>query len=291
MNTIRKIIAGTDFNELATAAVRFGAVMAERMGAELIVVYADLFEPPAEFTKGQVQRIAESIRRSKARTREQLERYVAHNVPGSVKSRVVVAEGSPATAISALATAEQAGFITLGTHGRGGLQRLMMGSVAEAVIREAAVPVLTLTAAFQASSIRRILCPVNDSAVAAAAAGRAAELAESLGAELTLLHVGERTPQFDPAALVTNAEVPPIVVRKESVAGVHPADGILEMAESGAYDLMVIGAEHKLISDVTTFGTTAASIIRHSRIPVLTVTSRQHTEARPGARGDIAHVV
>jgi nucleotide-binding universal stress UspA family protein len=290
MNTIRKIIAGTDFNELATAAVRFGAVMAERMGAELIVVYADLFEPPAEFTKGQVQRIAESIRRSKARTREQLERYVAHNEPRSVKSRVVVAEGSPATAIAALATAEQAGFITLGTHGRGGLQRLVMGSVAEAVIREAAVPVLTLTAAFQASSIRRILCPVNDSAVAAAAAGRAAELAVSLGAELTLLHVGDMT-QFDPAALVTSSELPPIVVRKESVGGAHPADGILEMAESGAYDLLVIGAEHRLISDVTTFGITAASVIRHSRIPVLTVTSRQQTEARPGARGDIAHVV
>jgi nucleotide-binding universal stress UspA family protein len=291
MNTIRKIIAGTDFNELATAAVRFGAVVAERMGAELIVVYADQFEPPAEFTKGQVQRIAESIRRSKARTREQLERYVAHNVPRNVKSRVVVAEGSPAAAISALAAAERAEFIMLGTHGRGGLQRLVMGSVAEAVIREATVPVMTLTSMSPPASVRRILCPVNDSALAAAAAERAAELAVSLGAELTLLQVGDTTPQFDPAALIRNAEVRPIVVRQESVAGAHPADGILELAESGAYDLMVIGAEHKLISDVTSFGTTAANFIRHSTIPVLTVTTWHETEARPGARGEIAHVL
>lgn len=241
-NNIRKIVVGTDFNELAAAALRFSAGIAARSGAELVVVYADTFEPPAEFTTGQVKHIVETIEKSKNRTREQLERHVRKIVPDGVTWKAVVADGLPASSIAEIADAERADFIAVGTHGRGGLQRLMMGSVAETIIREAHVPVLTVRSTTNADSVRRILCPVNDTEVSAAALERATLLAGALGAELTQLEV--------------------------SAPGQEKA---LDL-DSAAYDLIVIGAEHKLVRDVTMFGKTTASITRHARMPVLIVT-------------------
>jgi nucleotide-binding universal stress UspA family protein len=227
-NGITKIVVGTDFNLLATAALRFAGGIAARAGAELIVVYADTFDAPAEFTAAQVQHIAEAIERSKNRTREQLQAYVKKQVPKEVRWRAVVAEGMPATAMSLVAEAEEADFIALGTHGRGGLQRLVMGSVAEAVIREAHVPVLTVRVPEPPRDVRRVLCPVNGGE-AAAAASQATHIAGALGAELKLLQVSS------------------------------DEEEILRVTDSGDYDLLVIGREHKRLT-------------RHASIPVLTVT-------------------
>ncbi len=248
---IRKIVVGTDFNELAVAALRFSGAIAERSGAELVVVYADTFDPPPEFTAGQVKHIVESIEKSKNRTREQLEHHVRKIVPPGVAWKTIVFDGLPASAMATIADDEHADFIAVGTHGRGGLQRLIMGSVAETIIREAHVPVLTVRSATNAHSIRRILCPVNASEAAATALDRARTMAQALGAELTTIEISTPAQEND-----------------------------LDL-DSGGYDLIVIGAEHKLIRDITTLGSTAASVIRHARTPVLLVT-RQPTERQLG---------
>ena len=226
-NSIERIVVGTDLNPLATAALRFACSIAGRTGAELIVVYADTFDAPAEFTAAQVRHIAESIERSKKKVQAQVEVQVAKEIPAGVAWRVVVADGLPARAISGIADAEGADFIALGTHGRRGLQRLVMGSVAEAVIREARVPVLTVGSTEVPSAVRRVLAPV-DAGAPMATSGLAARLAGALGAELTQLALDSTE--------------------------------LLRLAESGEYDLIVVGAEHKLIT-------------RQARTPVLIVTS------------------
>ena len=201
MQNIRKIVVATDFNDLATAALRLSATIAASAGAELVVVYADRFDPPAEFTVQQVGSIAQAIDRSKMRTRKQLEAYARRNVPDTVAWRVAVADDVPSIAINAIAKAEGADFIAMGTHGRGGLQRLVMGSVAEDVIRGAEVPVLTVRSAGSTSPIRRILSAADDAEIATS-------LAEALGGELT------------------------------TITGVG---GVLRTADSGDFDLIVVG--------------------------------------------------
>jgi nucleotide-binding universal stress UspA family protein len=62
--------------------------------------------------------------------------------PGDIETQGVIAEGDPVTEILRAAAEERADFIVLGTHGRTGLTRLLMGSVAENVIRRATCPVL-----------------------------------------------------------------------------------------------------------------------------------------------------
>jgi nucleotide-binding universal stress UspA family protein len=144
---MKKILVATDFSDLATAALRSAASLARCAGAELVVVYADQFEAPPEFTSGQVDAIAAAIEESRERSAAELQRYASANVETGVAWRTIVAEGPPASTILKVAEAEQADMIALGTHGRGGLQRLMFGSVAERVMRNATVPVMTVRVA------------------------------------------------------------------------------------------------------------------------------------------------
>src|SRR5204863_123198 len=62
----------------------------------------------------------------------------------NVRLTYVLAEGNPAEQIERVAREQQCGLIVMGTHGRTGLQRLLMGSIAEHVVRHAACPVLTV---------------------------------------------------------------------------------------------------------------------------------------------------
>lgn len=157
---IQKILAATDFNELATAAVRLAAGIASRSGGELIVLYADRFEPPAEFTAAQFASLIDSIEASRAGARDELARYVEATLEGmTVRRRTIVAEGAPAASILKVAEAEDVSLIVMGTHGRGGIKRLFAGSVAERVIAEAAVPVLTVRSGTVPETIGRVGIP------------------------------------------------------------------------------------------------------------------------------------
>lgn len=141
---MKKIVVGTDFSELATAAVRFAANLAVKTGAELIVVYADTFEPPLEFTATETSHLIETLEGSKRQARAELARYVVETIPAGVEWRALVVDAFPAAAINEVAQSEHADLIAVGTHGRTGLKRLILGSVAEEVMRTAKVPVVTV---------------------------------------------------------------------------------------------------------------------------------------------------
>lgn len=264
---IRTIVAATDFNLLATAAVRLAAAIARAAGAELVVVYADTFDPPAEFTASQVDRMLRSIERARQEAKEELANYVSRNLSPGLRVRTVVVEGTPADAIVGVARREGAGLVVMGTHGRGGLQRLMVGSVAERVIRESPVPVLTVRSAEAALAMRRIVCAVNGSEAARHALEHARAIASATGAELTLLHIADET-TFVPESLARSGELTRIIPNHPAA---NDADEILTATDDAGYDLIVIGAEHKRLRDVTIFGSTTSRVTRHARTPVLTV--------------------
>jgi nucleotide-binding universal stress UspA family protein len=174
---MKTILVPTDFNELATAALRYAAQIAAATGAEIVVLYADRFDPPAEFTAAQAQLLAGSIAESRRRADEELAMYTREIVPDSVAVRTVIREDFPATAIRELADEVDADLIVMGTHGRGLLTRILFGSVAESVLKNTRRPVLTVRSN-SVSPIRRIAC------VEEGASSFAASLAARLGAEL-----------------------------------------------------------------------------------------------------------
>ncbi len=133
----KKIIFPTDFSRCGDAALKMATSLAHDAGARLLIVHVE--EPPVAYGGGEMyygvpEPGSEDLKRM-------LEAVVPTDPTVPYEHRLIT--GDPATAIARLAEEEQADLIVMGTHGRTGLTRLLMGSVAEAVVRRAPCPVLT----------------------------------------------------------------------------------------------------------------------------------------------------
>jgi nucleotide-binding universal stress UspA family protein len=137
MTKIDTILHPTDFSEPAEYAFQLACSLARDHNARLFVLH--VIPPPQ--THGEVL-----ARASPDSYRDQLWRKLAHMKPSesTVKVEHLLEEGHPAEVIVQAAKENCSDLIVMGTHGRGGLRRLLMGSVAEEVLREASCPVLTV---------------------------------------------------------------------------------------------------------------------------------------------------
>lgn len=145
MKRIERIVVGTDFSSIAEHAVDHAVDLAEQIGASVTLVHA--YELPAyslpdgvvvatpavakSITDAGLKGLAESVERRKAR---------------SVALRPILRMGSVADELNAVADAEDADLIVVGTHGRRGFSRFLIGSVAERTVRTATRPVLVVHA-------------------------------------------------------------------------------------------------------------------------------------------------
>jgi len=132
-----KILFPTDFSTLSDAALRHATALARDMGAKLLIVHVE--EPPAAYGTGEMYYGIPDP------DMPALQKMLAAVVPSdpSVPFEHRMITGDPASEIVALAKDEKADLIVMGTHGRTGLGRLLMGSTAEAVVRRAPCPVFT----------------------------------------------------------------------------------------------------------------------------------------------------
>jgi nucleotide-binding universal stress UspA family protein len=133
----RKILFPTDFSHTGDAALRLATTLAREHDATLLVLHVE--EPPAAYGCGEMYYgIPDPVT-------EDLEKMLAQVLPtdSAVPCEHVMVTGDPASAITRLAEDEGVEMIVMGTHGRTGLMRLLMGSTAEAVVRRATCPVLT----------------------------------------------------------------------------------------------------------------------------------------------------
>jgi nucleotide-binding universal stress UspA family protein len=135
---IRTILHPTDYSELSRPAFELACALARTFGAELVICHAS--PPPIiaagegvpiDFPTGEAEGMAARLEEVK---------------PDGAGLRVThrLLRGDPATEIARLAEGAKADLIVIGTHGRGGLSRLLMGSVAEGVMRKAPCPVVTV---------------------------------------------------------------------------------------------------------------------------------------------------
>jgi nucleotide-binding universal stress UspA family protein len=136
-----KILFPTDFSVLAKTALEMATSLAKQRGAKLMIVHVE--EPPIAYGGGELYYgVAEP-------DRQELKKMLSEVLPTDpavgYEHRLLI--GAPASAIVQLAESENADMIVMPTHGRTGLMRLLMGSVAEEVVRKAQCPVLTVKAA------------------------------------------------------------------------------------------------------------------------------------------------
>ena len=138
------IIVATDFSDAAAAGEAQALRVASRFAAELIFVHVAVESPlygEGPLNMADVRTVYEGARKWAA---AQLEQRVAAARGSGVLSRSVLRVGVPHEEIVRAATEEKAEMVVVGTHGRSGLDRVLLGSVAERVVRLAPCPVLTV---------------------------------------------------------------------------------------------------------------------------------------------------
>jgi nucleotide-binding universal stress UspA family protein len=142
MISIKRILVPTDFSDCARPAIRYAAELADKFGAELVLLHV---------VPDSVLALPDAVMPNPAPTADlaaltDAGKSALANLIAAEKltARAEVRIGSPAAEIVAAAGDLRADLVCVGTHGRGGIARVLMGSVAELVVRQAPCPVLTV---------------------------------------------------------------------------------------------------------------------------------------------------
>ncbi|MEX2221242.1 MAG: universal stress protein [Candidatus Rokuibacteriota bacterium] len=137
-----RIVVPTDFSTCSEEAWRLARRVAAATGGELILTHV-LSEAPlyGESLMTDVRHVYEGARKWAEAT---LEAWVAEARAAGLTARTALRTGVAHREVVALATDERADLIVIGTHGRGGVDRALIGSVADRVVRLAPCPVLTV---------------------------------------------------------------------------------------------------------------------------------------------------
>lgn len=138
MIPIKTILHPTDFSKPSEHALRFACALARDYRARLVLLH--VVEPPVYY--GELGMMVPPPDEFHARLKERLEHLVSADCGVPVTTMLV--EGNAAREILRVASERACDLIVLGTHGRTGLSRVLLGSVAEVVTRHSRVPVLTL---------------------------------------------------------------------------------------------------------------------------------------------------
>ena len=146
MITLKRILVATDFGEASDAALAYGRALARTFGAKLDVLYVTENVLTRGFgVEGYVAAFPDLQRDLDRAAQKQLDALLTAEDRTALGAKAVVLTlNSPATAIVTYAADSEVDLIVMGTHGRGAVARLLMGSVAERVVRTAPCPVLTV---------------------------------------------------------------------------------------------------------------------------------------------------
>ena len=140
---MKRIVCPTDFSTTSEAAIAEAERLASSVGAELVLLHVAVEAPlwrEGLYTP-EVRKVFESQRQWAVTALETRATALAVN---GVRARAIVKSGLPWRQIIDTARDEDADLIVIGTHGRGGLNRMLLGSVAERVVRQAPCPVMTV---------------------------------------------------------------------------------------------------------------------------------------------------
>lgn len=295
MLELKKILFARDFSACAEHALPYALTLARRLHAELYVAFAEVLhgELPEPDPGGREQQLKARLMRVEGHDPDP-----THDVAALHIEPVVVRGVTAAPAILDYAREAAVDLIVMGTHGRRGVRHLLLGSVAEEVVRLARCPVLTIVrqdpATHGLADIQSILVPIDFSRYAAEALRYAKELAALFGARLILFHavdVHYRPIFFDTGLFALYDAAPDAAVKAqarlkqfyqeaagptgpfvqtEAVVG-PAAHEIVKYAEEHAVSLIVMathgltGLQHFLM------GSVAEKVVRTAPCPVLTV--------------------
>lgn len=296
MLKIEKILFATDFSNGAAWGGVYARSIARATGAELHVLFADVLHSDALQPSGRWAG-EEALARLEAEMANANERE--QGLPRVITKHAVRRNFSPGPAILEYAAEEDVDLIVTGTHGRRGVSRIVLGSVAEEVVRLAGCPVLTVRGRGEdvpsSLPIGPIVAPIDFSAHSSKALSYAGELARLFHTDLHLLHVVEETlhPAFYGLTVQSIYDVSPSIDRKaeeqmakmlrrivgddvEATITSMPGKAAGEIAEyaSALPDSLIVMGTHGLTGiEHFLMGSTTERVVRHATAPVFSVKS------------------
>ncbi len=145
MAKVQKILCPTDFSELSVGAVNYAVLLAETFGAELHLLHVVDQAYQYWMAMGPETIPAGPMPEELTKTAtKQMEEFAGEYVPEKLEASTEVISGRPFLEIIRIARERKSDLIVIGTHGRGALRQVLLGSVAEKVVRKAPCPVLSV---------------------------------------------------------------------------------------------------------------------------------------------------
>jgi len=298
MLEIKIILCPVDFSEFSIRAYHHALSLAEHYRAKLVAQHiVELSRYPYADYVASTGDYAEFCRVLRDGDKQQLQQFVRQHTHGEIRPELVVTQGTAPDCILSFAQAQKADLIVMGTHGRRGYDRLVLGSVTNRVMRRTPCPVLAVCRpphepmsadiaageeCSHAHHLNRILFCTDFSENSEQALNYAISATTEYDAELTLLHVLEDVPS--PAkteeAIATATRqldklIPPegrktVKVRMAVRVG-KPYQQIIQLALETQVDLVVMGVRGRGALDLAVFGSTTYRVLQLGPCPVLAV--------------------
>jgi nucleotide-binding universal stress UspA family protein len=278
----KKILCAVDLSEASRAVLGWARLFAESFGADIEVVHADWADLPRYFTPAQAGALAGEEQQRRAALESELARMARETLGTRARFTTKVLEGHPVPALEAYVATARPDLIVMGSHGRSGVSRLRLGSVAENIARQAACPTLIVKVLEQGATspkVERLLCPVSFTELARQCLDVSSAVAAQFKAKVVAIHAVEESAGDAAKTRARLCEFVPGEVRRrcelvEVVREGSAAEQIVLKAREHATDLIVIGAEHQPFLEFTTLGTTTERVMRHSPCSVLVIPRR-----------------
>jgi nucleotide-binding universal stress UspA family protein len=286
MVPLQNILFATDFSTASENAFRYAEVIARRYGSKIFVAHVigpETYTLAPPETWAATQNVLEDAARKEMHD-------LGLRLAG-FPHQVLLRHGEIWETLASLIEDHHINMMVIGTHGRTGFEKLLLGSVAERIFRQAKCPVLTVGP--KATSrvryeldLRSVLYATDFSPESLAAAPYAISLAEEYQAKLTFLHVIQKAPSpldATQAIVAEKTEQLQRLVPQEAGLWCHPqylvrfdapADRILDVALDQGANLIVLGtraARGHVGAATHTERATAHKVVAHAKCPVLTV--------------------
>ena len=290
MFAMKRILTPVDFSQRSIGAARYAEALAERFGAEVILLHV-LPPPHYEFSSMEVGGavLTELFEARSAQVKAELDSFAVEQLPRLNAQRVLI-EGDPARRIVQYAQDEKVDLIVVPTHGYGPFRRFILGSVTAKILHDADFPVWTGVHLEEAPGVEKIdiktvLAALDLGLESEKTLAWAANFAAAVNARLVVCHVtlsieGRSGEYFDPdwrehLAAEAAAEIKKLLEKVPAEPEILIESGdtpkvVCSVAERLGADVLVIGRG----SAAGVFGrlrANAYSIIRQSPCPVVSV--------------------
>jgi nucleotide-binding universal stress UspA family protein len=304
--TFKQVLLATDFSDASQRAFAYAVAVARRYSAALSVVHAI---PPEPRDQIPLEALPRELNRHRLEAEQQMKNLGEDARMDDLNHRLLLEQGSVWDVLASVIDREKVDLLVLGTHGRGGLKKLALGSVAEEVLRLAPCPVLTVGPNVPPTGsgtveFKRIFFTTDFGPTSTKTFPYALSLAEDYQAQLVLVHMvpplqstdlgpaahgpssyaaeeftkWQRTMR-DESTRKLKALVPShsrLATEPECVVGMDfLPEGILEIAAAHRSDLIVMGANRTSAPRVAAHMPWALTheVLCHAKCPVLTVSS------------------